>query len=76
MRRVFSVLILSSKPLVTQKAASQSLSGRTIVSEIVFSLRPFGADVHPISITTKKSEVRMVAALASRQRDAPVGRIV
>ena len=71
MRRVFSVLILSSKPLVTQKAASQSLPGRTIVSEIVLSLRPFGADAHPANIITiRKREARMVAApgLASARR--------
>ena len=76
MRRVFSVLILSSKPLVTQKAASRSLPGRTIVSEILLAVTPLGVDAHPANIITiRKSEARMVTAMASRQCDAPAERI-
>jgi hypothetical protein len=63
MRRVFRVLILSSKPLFTQKAASQSFPGRTTVSEILLSLTPFGVDAQPANTNTRKSAMRIATPM-------------
>jgi hypothetical protein len=63
MRRVLTVLILSSIPLFTQKATSYSSPGRTVVSTILLSLTPFGADAHPAKTTTRKSALRMATPM-------------